>query len=370
LIKYLGSKKKLLAQINEVIGSFGDVKSVGDMFSGTSRVGHSLKQNGYRVVSNDHNSYAHALATCYVQSDTEDWQRGAELLVEEFNSLQGEPGYFTKTFCEDARYFQPKNGARVDAIREAIETKDLHPELKSIMLVSLMEAADRVDSTTGVQMAYLKQWATRANNDLSLRVPNILPRAKAGKGQALQMDALDAVRQSEVDLLYLDPPYNQHSYLGNYHIWESLVLWDKPEVYGVANKRVDVRDRKSTYNFKREFHSSFRELLQAVDSKIAVISFNNEGYISKSEMELLLTEMHGGTAQYATFAHDYKRYVGAQIGIYSTNGVRVGEVSHTKNLEYIYVVAKPDVSLSGLDRIGHVDISGDSDDARFAATLF
>ena len=35
-----------------------------------------------------------------------------------------------------------------------------------MLIVSLMEAADRVDSTTGVQMAFLKQWAARSYNDL------------------------------------------------------------------------------------------------------------------------------------------------------------------------------------------------------------
>ena len=45
-------------------------------------------------------------------------------------------------------------------------------------------AADRVDSTTGVQMAFLKQWAARSHNQLELRLPDLLPRAAHGKGNA------------------------------------------------------------------------------------------------------------------------------------------------------------------------------------------
>lgn len=60
-------------------------------------------------------------------------------------------------------FFHPKNGERIDAIREAIAAKNLDPELEAILLTSLMEAADRVDFTTGVQMAYLKRWAPRAS---------------------------------------------------------------------------------------------------------------------------------------------------------------------------------------------------------------
>ncbi|MEY4743782.1 MAG: hypothetical protein RIR34_1121, partial [Actinomycetota bacterium] len=200
MIKYLGSKRNLLEQILTVVGAFESVNSVADVFSGTARVGHALKSAGYQVFSNDHNAYAATLARCYVQADLETWQADAQRLVDEFNKLPGEPGYFTKTFCEDARYFQPKNGARVDAIRERIASLDLHPELEAIMLVSLMEAADRVDSTTGIQMAYLKKWASRSNNDLELRVPNLLSASAKGKSLATQKEAIDFVKATEADL--------------------------------------------------------------------------------------------------------------------------------------------------------------------------
>ena len=62
-----------------------------------------------------------------------------------------------------------------------------------------------------------------------------------GAGSALQLDALECAKQGEYDVAYIDPPYNQHKYMNNYHVWESLVRWDKPEVYGVACKRVDCR---------------------------------------------------------------------------------------------------------------------------------
>ena len=112
-----------------------------------------------------------------------------------------------------------------------------------------MLAADRVDSTTGVQMAYLKQWAPRAHHDLELRRPDLI----AGAGRTVRGDARQTVDGLEpVDLMYLDPPYNQHRYFTNYHIWETLVRWDAPEHYGVACKRVDSRDEatKSVFNLQ------------------------------------------------------------------------------------------------------------------------
>src|SRR5690606_11679589 len=130
---------------------------------------------GYVVHANDLNAYAHVLATCYVQADRERWADKAEKVIAELATLKGEPGWFTRACCEDARFFHPKNGARIDAMRERIETMDLEPELKAIALVSLMEAADRVDSTAGLQMAYMKQWAPRALNEIELRMPQPQP---------------------------------------------------------------------------------------------------------------------------------------------------------------------------------------------------
>jgi adenine-specific DNA-methyltransferase len=226
----------------------------------------------------------------------------------------------------------------------------LSPDLEAVLLVSLMEAADRVDSTTGVQMAYLKKWAPRAHNDLELRMPDVLPRARGGRCGAICAEALVAARETKVDVAYVDPPYNQHSYLGNYHIWESLVRWDKPEVYGVACKRVDVRERQSIFNSRPRFRSAMKELVEAIQAPVIVVSFSNEGYLKRDDMEALLRGLYGGQAFLETIETDYKRYVGAQIGIYNPQGEKVGKVSHLRNKEYLYVVANRPVAdaLNGL----------------------
>lgn len=346
MIKYLGSKRLLVPAILGAVRAVPGTATVLDLFAGTSRVGMALKGAGYRVIANDHNAYAAVLARCYVAADREELLAGATRLVRELDALPGRPGYFTETFCVRSRFFQPKNGERVDAIREAIAAKGLAPELEAVLLVSLMEAADRVDSTTGVQMAYLKDWAPRAFNDLELRVPELVPRARHGKGEAHALDALDAAGLAEVDVAYLDPPYNQHSYLGNYHVWESLVRWDQPATYGVACKRTDCRTRRSAFNSRRGFVAALRELVGRLRARAIVVSFNDEGYVARAEMEALLGELWGGEAVVTTLEHDFKRYVGAQIGIHNPRGERVGTVSHLRNKEFLYVVTPPELRLA------------------------
>jgi adenine-specific DNA-methyltransferase len=332
MIKYIGSKRVLVPHIVRGVSAFPESGRVLDLFSGTSRVARGLKETGRYVIANDHLEYAATLARCYVQADADRWLGEATRLIAELSKVVPEPGYFTKAFCEDARYFQPHNGARVDAIREEIARRTLPPDLEAIALVSLMEAADRVDSTTGVQMAYLKQWATRAFNDLELRVPAILP----GRGEALRLDAVEAASQVEADIAYIDPPYNQHSYMGNYHVWESLVRWDKPETYGVANKRTQCKEYKSDFNSKRRIRQGLEAVLEALRSKHLLVSFNNEGHVDREEMIALLSDKgHVGVV-----AVDFKRYVGAQIGIHNPNGEKVGQVSHLRNKEYLFVVSE------------------------------
>ncbi len=340
MIKYLGSKRTLLPTLVALLGEFPELSTVSDVFSGTSRVGHAFKGAAWRVEANDHNAYAHTLATCYVQADRERWLDDAQTLIDEFNALPGAPGYFTETFCERSRFFQPHNGARVDAIREAIATKDLPPELEAVMLVSLMEAADRVDSTCGLQMAYVKKWAARSYKDIALRIPDLHPSVPHGPCRAHRLEALEFAARVETHVAYVDPPYNQHSYLSNYHIWESLVLWDKPEVYGVACKRVDCRDRKSDFNSKRRHDDAFRNVIAKLQSPLVIVSFNNEGYQSREQMEATLSQR----GELFVIAKDFKRYVGAQIGIYNPSGDKVGDISHLRNEEYIYLVAQPGIT--------------------------
>jgi adenine-specific DNA-methyltransferase len=337
LIKYLGSKRRLVPLLVDVVRALApEGGTVLDLFSGTSRVGHALKRGGWRVLANDELAYAATLARCYVEADAEDVLDEARRWVAELDRLPGRAGYVTETFCVRSRYFRPENGARIDAIREAIADARLAPELEAVLLTSLLEAADRVDSTVGVQMAWLKDWAPRAFRPLALRVPDVLPRAASGKGAAWQLDAADAAGRADVDVAYLDPPYNQHRYVGNYHVWETIVRDDRPEVYGVACKRIDARGRKSPFNGKRTIEPALHEVLGRLRARAIVVSYNDEGHLPPDRLEALLAE-HGHVA---VLKRAQPRYVGARIGIHDPRGRKVGTIGRLSNHEHVYVVTR------------------------------
>ena len=188
MIKYIGSKRTLVSRIVAVataLRAFGGPRTgtrggvpagarrtwtACDLFCGTTRVAQGLKEAGFFVTANDLATYAEVLATAYVEADARRvGKRALAAKLARLNTLDGRDGYVTQTFCEEARYFQPFNGRRIDAIRGAIDDVADGRVERAILLTSLLEAADRVDSTTGLQMAYLKSWAPlpRCSHSLS-----------------------------------------------------------------------------------------------------------------------------------------------------------------------------------------------------------
>jgi len=332
VIKYLGSKRRLVPVLGEILERSG-ARTALDLFCGTTRVAQEFKRRGAYVTAVDSASYARVFAQCYVATDGDAVDTvGLTSTIDDLNALPGQPGYVTETFCEASRFFQPKNGARIDAIRAHLAAEWADHPLYPVLLTSLIEASDRVDSTTGVQMAYLKGWAPRSHNDLELRVPELLP----GSGHAVQGDAIDvASTLGRVDLAYLDPPYNQHRYFTNYHVWETLVRWDHPEHYGVACKRLDCREpsTKSVFNAKREMPDALRTVIADLDCDLLVLSYNDESWIPLDDL-MAACAMRGAVT---ALAFDSKRYVGAQIGIHDPRGNKVGEVSHLRNQEYVLI---------------------------------
>lgn len=335
MIKYLGSKRRLVPTLVDLFLRSG-CQSALDLFTGTTRVAQALKRSGASVTAVDTARYSEIFGHCWISlcaNEIDDRDLDDALMY--LTHLPPVHGYFTDTFCVESRFFQRHNGMRIDAIRDVLEREFHDSALFPVLLTSLILAADRVDSTTAVHMAYLKKWSARSYKDLELRKPELL----SGRGSTIRGNAIElAPNLGSFDFAYLDPPYNQHRYFTNYHIFETLVAWDAPEHYGVACKRLDSRDdsTKSDFNKKRQMPKALQSTIEGLDAEVLVLSYNNESWLTLAE----LIEYCSRYEEIVPLAFDSKRYVGAQIGIHSPNGLRVGEVSHLRNVEYV-VVAGP-----------------------------
>jgi adenine-specific DNA-methyltransferase len=348
MIKYLGSKRRLVPVLSQICAASG-ARTALDLFTGTTRVAQAFKSLGVHVTAVDSARYAHVFAATYIEADAAATDAHAlRAAVDHLNGLPPKPGYVHETFSRQARFFQPGNAARIDAIRDTIEADYAGSPLYPLLLTSLIEAADRVDSTTGVQMAYVKQWAPRSFNALDLRVPVLLD----GPGRAVRGDATALVGSlGHVDLAYLDPPYNQHRYFTNYHVWETLVAWDAPEAYGVARKRVDARDASthSPFNSKRTMPAALASVVGSVECDLLVLSYNDESWLGLDELEVMCA---AGGRTVATLAFDSTRYVGARIGIYDPSGRKVGRVGHLSNQELLVIAGDATAVRTVVDAVG------------------
>lgn len=337
MLKYLGSKRRLVPALTAA-SQAADVSTAADLFTGTTRVAQALKRENITVVAADAAAYSAVLAECFIATDAREIDVDVVAgEIRRLNELPGSPGYVTEVFCQNAKFFQPHNGERIDAIRDAIEDYR-GTSLFPVLLTSLLLAADRVDSTTGVQMAYLKQWAPRSHRPLELRLPELLP----GPGRVLAGDLLTtATAVGPVDLAYLDPPYNQHRYESNYHIWETLVRWDEPEHYGIACKRIDLRDpdRRSPFNSRRTFAPALQDVLQSLTADLVMLSYNDESWVEADELSGWLAS--AGWPSVTAIGFDSARYVGSRIGIHNPAGKRVGTVRRTRNVEWLFVAGDP-----------------------------
>ena len=228
VIKYLGSKRRLVPVLAPHRARRPHADTALDLFTGTTRVAQAFKQRGAVVTAVDTARYSEVFAQCYVATDATAVDKDDLIdALAHLESLPGEPGYFTETFCERSRFFQPFNGARVDAIRDAI-ARDYAG------VAAVPDPAHEPDR--GRRPGRLHH---RRADGLREAVGGALVPARSSFGsrsssratgaRSAAMRSSSPARVGEFDLAYLDPPYNQHRYFTNYHVWETLVAWDAPD---------------------------------------------------------------------------------------------------------------------------------------------
>ncbi|MCK5555927.1 MAG: DNA adenine methylase, partial [Alphaproteobacteria bacterium] len=280
-IKYAGSKQKLLPHILALIRKVKP-HSVLDGFSGTTQVSQTLSQTGYTVISNDLSAWSEVFSTCYLLNERSSSYYAP--LIKHLNNLPPEDGWFTENYGGDPgkrtsvgidglkKPWQRHNTRRLDAIRNEIDKLDLPFVEKSVLITSLIYALDKVDNTLGHFVSYLNEWSPRSYKEMRLKVPSLLP--KQAKHQVHKRDIFDLLPEVEVDLAYFDPPYGSNNekmppsrvrYAAYYHLWTTVCLNDKPEVFGKAKRRKDTSDTVAATVFE-EFRRNGQGQLIAVDA--------------------------------------------------------------------------------------------------------
>jgi len=344
LFPYIGNKRKLLPLIWEAILKTNVTEGIfADFFSGSGVVSRLAKKSGFKVITNDWEPYSYFYNHAYIEQNkfpSFGKLGGIEKAYIELNDLKGLHGYISEYYCpeddlnpnvkKERMFFTHHNGMKIDAIREKInewekkEKINLHE--KSILLASLIYSASYVSNTSGVFKGFHNGWGGQTGTALyrilsSLTlVPPVLLNNKT-KNKVYQMDAqklsleLRAGSSEKINIAYLDPPYNQHPYGSNYHILNTISLWDKPEINKCilvngkkTNKsaiRTDWRtERRSAYNYKDEATNALEELIKTIDSDYILLSYSTDGHMNLKDV----LEIFAMDGKLSMVTKTYKRY--------------------------------------------------------------
>lgn len=321
-MRYIGGKRLLLDKIQNVIDeNTENVNIFADFFSGSGVVS-SAFSNRYKVLSNDFMYFSYVISRGKVNVKYEKLRNLLNIHpIEYLNNLKWEDtdiplkkcfiyqNYSKHDDCE-RMYFTAENALKIDVIRIVIERwKEqalIDQDEYFALLSALIEAVPYVSNITGTYGAYLKHWDKRSLQNLTLEKKKSSDSLAC---DAYNLECLDFAKEifyKKVDVAYLDPPYNQRQYLPNYHILETIAMYDYPRIKGVTGMR-NYAQQKSLFSQKKYVRFAFRTLLEQINARYIVISYNNEGLITTEELSNLMREI-GIPETFRLYEFDYRRY--------------------------------------------------------------
>jgi adenine-specific DNA-methyltransferase len=319
IIKYLGNKRSLLPFIgtglNKVLLRLNKNKAkIFDVFSGSGVVARYLKGYSQKIIVNDLEKYSEVINTCYLSNFSE---INKQKLLEYYNKLLNQlkedslkPGFITKLYAPksknvirkgDRAFYTYRNASYIDTARKSIEK--IPKEYQYFFLAPLLSEASIHSNTSGVFKGFYKDSNTgvgkfggnnedalmRILGDISVPFPvfsNFECEYEIHKGDSnIIIDSIE-----DVDVAYIDPPYNQHPYGSNYFMLNLIIDYIEPQNISNISGIPDNWNR-SYYNKKAYAYNSFKDLIEKIRAKYLLVSFNSEGFIPFKDMVNLLKKI-------------------------------------------------------------------------------
>lgn len=337
-MNYIGSKYKLSEFLLEGIESTLKKykakpleKSIFcDMFAGSCAVGRLFKNRAGQVISNDREFYSFVLAKNYIQN-TQPLHRADEL-ISMLNDERQTPPIESKIYKhyalgggEHRQYFSDENAKKIDSIRTQIElwknNNFINEEEYFFLLASLLESADKVANTASVYGAFLKHLKKSAQKPLVLTPATF--ETSSHTHLVFRQDANNLITQINGDILYLDPPYNAREYGANYHLLNSIALYDDFTPRGKTGLREYER---SNWCKKAKIYEELEYLVKNAKFKLIFLSYNDEGLLSLEQIGEIFSKY--GTYSFKTQIHQR----------FKADSNRVQK--QDKTIEYLHILQK------------------------------
>ena len=314
IITYLGNKRKLLdyiaTEVELALKELGLEKGkICDLFSGSGIVARRLKQYASRLYANDLENYSYIINDCYLTNSEDFNEKFYDELYAKIMAKEPVEGIITNNYApkddnnikEGERVFYTHNNAVIiDTIRTAID--EVPESYKKFFIGPLLYEASVHANTSGVFKGFYKsktenvgKFGGEGENALERILGSIELKKPIFSNYDCQVtlfreDANVLVKHLRgLDVTYIDPPYNQHPYGSNYFMLNTII--DNKIGHNISTVSGIPDDwNKSLYNKKNEALKTFEQLVNDIDSKYLIISYNNEGFISLDEMQNMLSK--------------------------------------------------------------------------------
>ena len=363
-LNYIGSKYQLLDWLREtMISQTGwesfQKKRVADLFAGTGVVSLHFANLGAVVTSNDAERYSSTIVRALLKSE---YTEKCKEIVQEINRLLQRPvaelpsGYITENYSpyQECRrqFFTIENAKKIDLVRsylaKAREREEVTHDEYTFLMASLIVSADAISNVPAVYGCFLKNFKQKAKNPFVL-VPlfqtngvnngdntnGVSNGVTSNEHQVYNASILEAVKQmNKVDMVYLDPPYNERNYSANYFPLNMIAKTPEetrefPELKGVTGIPFDCF--RSDFCKKTKVKEAFRSLFAGLKEKTdwIFLSYNSESLVTRADMIKLVKEVYP-SAKIEVIEREYKRFKNFDYGKDSND---TGEV-----VEYLFSI--------------------------------
>lgn len=350
MITCLGNKRKLLSIIRSIIEEIKiflskDKLNIVDGFSGSNVVSREFSYFSNNLYTNDLEYYSFILAYCYLKTPNNNQKERIIKHIEKMNKL-AEIGPFyegiicnlyapknTNSILENERLFYTRENALIiDTLRNYIEN-EVEDDIQYYCLGPLIVKSSIHTNTCGIFKSFYKKFGGRNEDALKrikqkikLDIPvwnnTIFNSITTNKDINILINELP----NNIDIIYLDPPYNQHPYGSNYFMLNVISENKEPENISKISG-IPKNWKRSNYNYRETAIIFMKDLLEKslLKSKFVLISYNNEGIIKQYDWKLLL--------------HPYKtkKY---EIDYNTFKGCKNLKNRNNKVLEILYLVSK------------------------------
>lgn len=330
IITYLGNKRLLLSNIEKHINIIKqklnkDKIDCVDLFSGSGIVARMLKKHANILYVNDLEEYSKIINECYLTNKNDFNEEKYDLyfkkINEELNNL--EEGIISTNYSpkdennitiDDRVFYTKENAMIIDTIRKAIDNVD--EPYKKFFLAPLLYEASVHCNTSGVFKGFYKS-KENGKGKYGGDGENALKRIK-GKIELKkpifsnyecdviinQKDSNRLIKElPKTDVIYIDPPYNQHPYGSNYFMLNTIL---KNKVGDNISKVSGIPKEwnRSDYNKKNKINQVFEELIENCNASYTIVSYSSDGFIKYDDM-ISIMEKYGNLSieeiEYPTF---------------------------------------------------------------------